>query len=363
MVRLTQGDLRLLLETLPQLYHASDLQEFRTEALTVLSCLVPADLIGYNEVNLHRRQTVIVTEPAEIFSASAMQTWARYMHQHPVCQYMRRSWDGSACKLSDFLTQRQFQRLALYQEFYRPVRIEQQIAIRLDAPAPLVIALSAHRHQPDFSERDRLLLNLLHPHLIRAYHSAKAHAQLRHETALLGTTLEGLDRGVLVLTNTGRVLLMTERAREWLEWYCGESSRHATHLPPDVWRWVTQQQKASIKKEEIPSPRAPLVLQREGKRLVVRLLKGMGAEQLLLLLEEQTKLQPAMLAPLGLTKRESEILYWVMREKTNIEIGAILGISPLTVRLRLEHIFKKLGVASRTAAAMRVLERLEILKC
>jgi DNA-binding CsgD family transcriptional regulator len=110
-------------------------------------------------------------------------------------------------------------------------------------------------------------------------------------------------------------------------------------------------------------PFSPLVLQREGKRLVVRLLKGMNAEQLLLLVEEQAELQPAMLASLGLTKRESEILYWVMRGKTNIQISEILGVSPLTVRLRLEHIFKKLGVASRTAATMRVLERLEILKC
>jgi DNA-binding CsgD family transcriptional regulator len=88
----------------------------------------------------------------------------------------------------------------------------------------------------------------------------------------------------------------------------------------------------------------------------------MSAEQLLLLLEEQTELQPAMLAPLGLTKRESEILYWVMHEKTNIQIGAILGVSPLTVRLRLEHIFKKLGVTSRLAATMHALERLGMLR-
>lgn len=363
MARLTRCDLRLLLDTLPQLYHPVDLNGFRTEALTALFRLVPTDLFSYNEVNLRRRQTVIVTEPTEVFSTGDMRIWARYMHQHPVCQYMGRSQDGSARKLSDFLTQRQFQRLMLYQEFYRPVRIEQQIAIRLDTPTPLVIAFSAHRHRPDFSERDRLLLNLLRPHLIQAYHSTDARAQLQHETALLGTTLEGLDRGVIVLTGTERVLLMTERAREWLKRYCGQSSRHATRLPQDVWQWVAQQQTASLQQGTIPPPHAPLVMEREGTRLMVRLLRGMEDDRLLLLLEEQqTELHPAMLAPLGLTRRQTEVLFWLMQGKTNQEIAMILALSPLTVRLHLEHIYRKLGVGTRTAAIRQALETLGLLR-
>jgi DNA-binding CsgD family transcriptional regulator len=53
----------------------------------------------------------------------------------------------------------------------------------------------------------------------------------------------------------------------------------------------------------------------------------------------------------GLTPREAEVLGWVARGKTNVEIGAVLFISPLTVRKHLENIFEKLGVRTRTAAA------------
>lgn len=53
----------------------------------------------------------------------------------------------------------------------------------------------------------------------------------------------------------------------------------------------------------------------------------------------------------GLTMRETEVLGWVARGKTNVEIGAALFISPQTVRKHLENIFEKLGVRTRTAAA------------
>ena len=56
-------------------------------------------------------------------------------------------------------------------------------------------------------------------------------------------------------------------------------------------------------------------------------------------------------APVRLTARESEVLLWVARGKTNRDIADILGMSPRTVNKHLEHIFEKLGVETRTAAA------------
>jgi DNA-binding NarL/FixJ family response regulator len=53
-----------------------------------------------------------------------------------------------------------------------------------------------------------------------------------------------------------------------------------------------------------------------------------------------------------LTKRELEVLRWVVEGKTNQEIGLALGISEKTVEKHLEGIFGKLGVASRVEAAV-----------
>ena len=53
----------------------------------------------------------------------------------------------------------------------------------------------------------------------------------------------------------------------------------------------------------------------------------------------------------ALTSREREVLHWLARGKSNAQIGAILGISAATVSKHLEHIYPKLGVENRTAAA------------
>lgn len=53
----------------------------------------------------------------------------------------------------------------------------------------------------------------------------------------------------------------------------------------------------------------------------------------------------------GLTARECEVLDWVAKGKTNRDIAEILGMSPRTVNKHLEHVFEKLGVETRTAAA------------
>ena len=45
------------------------------------------------------------------------------------------------------------------------------------------------------------------------------------------------------------------------------------------------------------------------------------------------------------------MLSWLAKGKTNRDIGDILGMSPRTVNKHLEHIFEKLGVETRAAAA------------
>jgi DNA-binding CsgD family transcriptional regulator len=55
----------------------------------------------------------------------------------------------------------------------------------------------------------------------------------------------------------------------------------------------------------------------------------------------------------GLTARESEVLRWVAAGKSDAQIGAILRISARTVQKHLQNVYDKLGVESRTAAAMR----------
>ncbi|RQW63507.1 response regulator transcription factor [Vibrio viridaestus] len=61
----------------------------------------------------------------------------------------------------------------------------------------------------------------------------------------------------------------------------------------------------------------------------------------------------------NITKRESQVLYWLSFGKTNWEISQILEMSPRTVNKHLEQVYKKLEVDNRTSAvsmSIRVLE-------
>jgi DNA-binding NarL/FixJ family response regulator len=61
---------------------------------------------------------------------------------------------------------------------------------------------------------------------------------------------------------------------------------------------------------------------------------------------------------LGLTPRESEVLLWVTQGKSNGDIATILGASDSTIKKHMQHIFEKLGVENRGAAALIAVETL-----
>ena len=65
---------------------------------------------------------------------------------------------------------------------------------------------------------------------------------------------------------------------------------------------------------------------------------------------------PEPLLKLGLTPRAAEALLWAAQGKTNSDIAVILGISESTVKKHMLEVFEKLGVETRSAAALRALE-------
>ena len=110
---------------------------------------------------------------------------------------------------------------------------------------------------------------------------------------------------------------------------------------------------SSSKKKNTPGTQQPAEC--EGRRLSLRCVRMAG--QCLLFLEgQQATFQTTLLKPLRLTRREAEVLAWASQGKSNKEVGSILGLSARTVGKHLEHIYSKLGVESRTAAAARAFE-------
>lgn len=95
----------------------------------------------------------------------------RFLRTQP--DYIQHS-EGSAVKISDMLTNNQFRRLRLYNEIFRKYDIKYQMVMNISCQPDMLEGITINRDRKDFSERDRLMLNLLGPHIIRAYRNAVA---------------------------------------------------------------------------------------------------------------------------------------------------------------------------------------------
>jgi DNA-binding response OmpR family regulator/DNA-binding CsgD family transcriptional regulator len=144
--------------------------------------------------------------------------------------------------------------------------------------------------------------------------------------------------GVVLVDAKGRVAWRSPQAERWLLAFFPE---HQGALPP---AWL------QLQAEQILSTR---VQSTNGgqQTLLARHLGSVGMGETMLLLHLATNDVGNRLSDAALTPREAEVLSWLAKGKTNRDIADILGMSPRTVNKHLEHIFEKLGVETRTAAA------------
>jgi DNA-binding NarL/FixJ family response regulator len=126
-------------------------------------------------------------------------------------------------------------------------------------------------------------------------------------------------------------------------------------VPAQLLHWV----KAQAALAEQGGEPKPLTLVNGARQLVLTLQQRTSDEDWLIVMREvsDTAIVDAMMGQFKLTLREAEVLYWVVKGKTNRDIGDILGSSPATVKKHLEHIYTKLGVETRTAAAGLAMSR------
>ena len=350
MGHLAQRDIRALVACVAEIYALRDLDAFRDHVVRAISKVVPAEIITYTEVGLHGEPTARVLHPARVVPSDLLQTFEHYKHEHPLIRHFSEHPQARVAKISDFLTQREFHRLGLYNEFFRKIDVEHQVVIGLPAPPPRVGGVALSRIGPDFSERDRMLLSVLQPHIVQAHRNAESFSQVKREATLVLTGLEEIGRGIVLLGPDGGIRLATRLARQWLTTYFGHPALRAKRLPETLQRWVKFQETIVSSSGDVFSARKPLVVEGQESRLIVRLIPADGGS-VLLLQQQHTVLRPASLEPLGLSRREAEVLAWVAQGKTDAAIGAILSLSPRTVAKHLEHIYERLGVENRSAAA------------
>ena len=161
MEQLRGVDFRAAIAFQQEIYAFADVAALKTRLMTALPGVIPADSIMYIETDLKTKKSTGLVDPPDCLTPKHLRIYGQFVGESPLLKAYERG-KGSAVKYSDFLTQRQFRRTALYNEFFRPLGIEYRIAKGLPGPPGLVTAvyLDRRRGSRDFGERDRLLLNL-----------------------------------------------------------------------------------------------------------------------------------------------------------------------------------------------------------
>jgi DNA-binding CsgD family transcriptional regulator len=324
-MRLAQTDLEGVVRFLGEAESVQGEEPFPPETLAALRRLVPCDAVAYEEQDRVQQQVLWFAEDPVCDGGQPTVDYWDIRQDYPPCHHQDLTGNFHAVKLSDFMSRRELWDSRIYAEFLRPLGIEHGILVGLDAPlSHTKVFLFDRSGGRDFTERDRVLLDLLRPHLANLYHAAQTRRRLRTALALL----EHMEAPVVLVERGNRIAFASPAARDLLTRYWGTETR----LPEQVVAWL--QQDRSV-------PGGPLPVERNGRLLLVHRTKD-G-----LLLEER-QAQPR------LTPRERQILELVASGETNAQIAARLWLSVGTVRRHLENIFAKLGVHTRTAAAAYV---------
>lgn len=357
MTRLADKDFRAILEFVRGAYGVHSLDAYMRHVTTGLTRLIGANYVSYNEVDLRRGHNVPFVDPPEAvrFRGYTDGIFDRHLAEHPVVNHFVRTGDLAAMRMSDFVSQRQFHALGLYQEFFRHVRTEYQLAAGVVAEPGLLIDIGLNRTRPDFTTRDQLVLNTVRGHLADAHRNVRRLSAIEGDVGLVLQGADDVDAGIVMLGPDGRIQVASAVAHRCIAQYFGPARAMSGRLPRALAAWVGREERSLGEHRRVAMRRRPLVVERADRRLVIRLL--VAPDRLLLVLtEELLEVDPRLLDPLGLSRREAEVLACVAKGKTDAEVAAIIGTRPRTVGKHLERIYQKLGVDNRTAAASRALE-------
>jgi DNA-binding NarL/FixJ family response regulator len=171
----------------------------------------------------------------------------------------------------------------------------------------------------------------------------QTHTRNARITRLARDAVDVAGLGVVLVDASGRVAWRSPQASLWLE-TVGDTTDDG------------RLSKSLI--GALGANAGPFTCMLAGMHLSIRNMGHVGIGETMLLLEQghASAATPSRLSSAALTPRETEVLSWLAKGKTNRDIGDILGMSHRTANKHLEHIFEKLGVETRAAATALAIE-------
>jgi DNA-binding CsgD family transcriptional regulator len=359
MPRLTHAELSALAEGLRELYAQTEIAPLRETLVRVAARLVPCDVGSYNEIDrLTSKPLISLRLPDCAEYRKQFPAFVAHYAEHPISRFTHKTGRTDAARLSDFVTQRQLGRLPLYNEYYRVLAIRHQMVVFFESNGAIQRAISLKRSNRNFSERDRMVVNLLQPHFLQAYRNAQALTGLRIAASAMEKVQAASAKGILLLGRNGRIEWLSDLSRTWLREYCRAEAGPGSCVPEPIAGWLAQNRERWRKPFQ-SRPAVALSLRASSGNPTINV--DFAAEDQegnisLVLTRNGSRGEGTHVHISVLTPRENEILGWIATGKSNPEIAAILGLSVRTVYKHVENMFPKLGVENRAAAMLQALD-------
>lgn len=161
--------------------------------------------------------------------------------------------------------------------------------------------------------------------------------------------LDAAGRHLLAVRASGAIHWSTPQATRLVNAATGRDDGMET-VVIHIGRWLAERAAAETGRD------MPLTITEAGRpALQLSFLGAMGPDEFLFRLTAASEKSDDHLLRehFSLTARESEVLLWIAKGKSNRDIGDILGLSARTVNKHLEQIYVKLGVENRASAAVK----------
>jgi DNA-binding CsgD family transcriptional regulator len=180
-----------LMRSLERIHSAESLREFPPIVFSALGELIEGCLFSLETLNLKTGEVISAMSDSDRVSGEVKQRVAELLPTHPVMPVAHAGAKG-AIRLSDCVSQRQFEQTALYADVFSPLEIRHQTVATLDIPGHIA-GVTVNRDK-DFTDEEALLFSLIAPHLALAHRNLQRIEALRAAAAQVIPGPEDLER-------------------------------------------------------------------------------------------------------------------------------------------------------------------------
>jgi DNA-binding CsgD family transcriptional regulator len=143
--------------------------DFARRGVACLPELVASELTTLSVCNLDTGHRAVVSDKPGAIGAREVVLFDRHFHEHPLVREHGRNARALTKRIEDLVPQASFRDSALYNDYYRAIRIEHVMAVPIHVDRRLLVSFVFNRSGRGFADEERDALELIRPHLGNLY--------------------------------------------------------------------------------------------------------------------------------------------------------------------------------------------------